>query len=117
MLCSTYHGGGSNTYEPGEPDSVRTLAALATSSGTCARRFVVDVPLVVVGYLTPLGSKENQYVANDVERIKTLPIGIQALAGWEVSLSMGFVDFITSTSSELTTSRFASGWVWSLQRP
>lgn len=69
MLCSTYHAGGANICEPGEVDSIRTLAAIGYS----------------VGYLR---QEENQYLANDHATIRGLPIEVQALAGWAISLPM-----------------------------
>lgn len=69
MLSSTYHAGGANKCDPSEPDSVRTLAALGYS----------------IGYLR---QEENQYLALDHAILKTLPIEVQALAGWAISLPM-----------------------------
>lgn len=69
ILCSTYHAGGANVCAPGEPDSVRTLAALGYK----------------IGYLR---QEENQYLANDHEVMKKLPMEVQALAGWGIALPM-----------------------------
>ncbi|KAK4702856.1 hypothetical protein P7C70_g3360, partial [Phenoliferia sp. Uapishka_3] len=75
MLSSTYHGGGGNTLKEGDADSVRTMAAVGYN----------------IGYLR---QEENQYLALDHEILKSLPVEVQKLAGWEMSLPMaGWVEF------------------------
>ncbi|GAA6023870.1 hypothetical protein JCM10207_000508 [Rhodosporidiobolus poonsookiae] len=75
MLCSTWHGGGTNSCEPGTPDSVRMLIQAG----------------YVRGYLR---QEEQQALALDPEVLKTYPREIQELAGWNISLPMcGWVDF------------------------
>lgn len=70
MLGGTYHGAGANTTS-GEERLV--YAAFATR-----------------GYLR---QEENQYLANDLERIRELPVGLQRFAGFGASKPyMGWVD-------------------------
>ncbi|KAF2491490.1 PhyH-domain-containing protein [Lophium mytilinum] len=70
MLGGTYHGAGANTTQ-GEERLV--YAAFATR-----------------GYLR---QEENQYLANDLERIRELPVGLQRWAGFGASKPfMGWVD-------------------------
>ncbi|KAL8279467.1 hypothetical protein RQP46_008029 [Phenoliferia psychrophenolica] len=69
MLSSLYHAGGGNVCEEGEPDSVRAMVACGYT----------------IGYMR---QEENQYLANDIKVIKKLPIEVQSLAGWAVSLPM-----------------------------
>lgn len=46
---------------------------------------------LIRGYLR---QEENQYLANEVEKIRDLPVGLQELAGWSLSRpSLGWVDF------------------------
>lgn len=70
MLGGAYHGAGSNTTEKEER---LVYAAFATR-----------------GYLR---QEENQYLANDLEKIKKLPLDLQRFAGFGASKPyMGWVD-------------------------
>lgn len=70
MLGGTYHGAGANTTRDQER--------------------LVYAAFVTRGYLR---QEENQYLSNDLEKIKKLPVWLQQFAGFGVSKPyMGWVD-------------------------
>ncbi|KAL8670382.1 MAG: hypothetical protein Q9168_005077 [Polycauliona sp. 1 TL-2023] len=69
MLSGCYHAGSANTT----CDEERQLYSAFTGRGWCRQ-------------------EENQYLANDVERVRRLPVQLQKFMGWELSLPfMGWV--------------------------
>ncbi|KAL8659879.1 MAG: hypothetical protein Q9202_006905 [Teloschistes flavicans] len=69
MLSGCYHGGSANTTV----DEERQLYTTFTGRGWCRQ-------------------EENQYLANDIEAVKALPVHLQKFMGWELSLPfMGWV--------------------------
>ncbi|ETS81351.1 hypothetical protein PFICI_06353 [Pestalotiopsis fici W106-1] len=62
MLHSTLHGGSANTTK----DEYRFICMSTSTTGL-------------------LRQEENQYLANDVEKIKKLPLSLQRFLGWGIS--------------------------------
>lgn len=71
MLSGVYHAAGANTTL----DQERLIYSAA----------------MVRGWLR---QEENQYLANDIERLRELPLELKRFAGWSLSRpSLGWVDF------------------------
>ena len=69
MLSGCYHAGSANT----SLDEERLLYSTFTGRGWCRQ-------------------EENQYLANEVERVRRLPVHLQKFMGWQLSLPfMGWV--------------------------
>lgn len=88
MLGGCFHGAGANTTA----DEERLVYGKCITSFLPYLRYVdhLEAAFSTRGYLR---QEENQYLANDIEKIKELPISIQRYAGFGVSKPfMGWVD-------------------------